>query len=63
MYTPPPLSKVIPFPLLFASGLAVTIAWIAPELGPFAYVSAWVGSFGVLTIWSILLYHRKQSDD
>ncbi|MGK0239885.1 MAG: hypothetical protein ACI92G_003367 [Candidatus Pelagisphaera sp.] len=60
MYTPPPLRKVIPFPLFVATVLAVAIAVFAPELGPFAYMSAWFGTVVVLTIWGVLCYERDK---
>jgi|GEM_PF-696125 hypothetical protein len=63
MYTPPPLGKVLPFPLIVATLLAVAIAVFAPELGPFAYVSAWIGAFMVLFVWFILRYHQRDGED
>lgn len=60
MYQPPPLRKVLPFPLFVATSLAVAIVVFAPELGPFAYVSAWGATFMVLTIWGILTYEGKK---
>ncbi len=59
MSSPPPLGKVIIFPLFVATLLAVLIAVFAPQLGPFAYGSAWVGTFAVLTIWGILNHARR----
>ncbi|OUW16998.1 MAG: hypothetical protein CBD18_05665 [Opitutales bacterium TMED158] len=63
MYRPPPLGKVLPFPLIVATLLAIAIAVFAPELGPFAYGSAWIGTFVVLFIWFILRFHQDQGED
>ena len=60
MYTPPPLGKIIIFPLLFATGLAVAIAVFTPELGPFAYMSAWVGTVAGMTVLGVLNYERNK---
>ncbi len=59
MRSPPPLGKVIIFPLIVATLLAVAIAVLVPKLGPYAYVSAWVGTFAVLTVWGILNHARR----
>ena len=63
MYTPPPLGKIIPFPIIVATLLAALIAVFAPELGFFAWGSAWIGTFVVLTVWGVLHYHMKDGDD
>lgn len=59
MKSPPPLGKVIVFPLIIATVLAILIAVLAPELGPFAYVSAWIGTFGVLMVWGFLHHVQR----
>jgi hypothetical protein len=59
MRTPPPLGKVIIFPLVVATLLAVLIAVLTPEVGPFAYVSAWIGTFAVLMVWGFLHHVQK----
>jgi hypothetical protein len=60
MYTPPPLRKIILFPFLFATGLAAAIAYFTPEVGPSGYVSAWIGTVLVMTIWGLLKYERNK---
>ena len=59
MSGPPPLGKVIVFPLVVATFLAVAIVVFAPQLGVFAWGSAWIGTFAVLMVWSFLSHARK----
>jgi len=59
MSGPPPLRKVIVFPLVVATFLAVTIIVFAPQLGIFAWGSAWIGTFAVLMVWNFLNHARK----
>lgn len=59
MSGPPPLGKVIVFPLVVATFLAVAIVVFAPQLGVFAWGSAWIGTFAVLMVWNFLSHARK----
>lgn len=59
MSSPPPLGKIIVFPLIVATLLAALIAFTAPELGPIAYMSAWIGAFMVLLVWGFLHHAQK----
>lgn len=59
MRGPPPLGKVIVFPLVVATLQAVAIIVFAPQLGIFAWGSAWIGTFAVLMVWNFLNHARK----
>ncbi len=51
---PPPSMKHFIFPACFATLLAGAIVFFAPELGFFAWFSAWIGSFFVLSVWGVV---------
>ncbi len=59
MGQPPPLGKVIVFPLIVATLFAVLIAYFAPEVGLYGYGSAWIGTFAVLMVWSFLKHAQR----
>ncbi len=50
----PPTFKVFIFPFVFATLLAGSIAYFAPQLGAMAWGSAWIGAFMMLGIWGLV---------
>ncbi len=45
-------SFVIPF--VIATSVSVFMMYYAPQLGPLAYMSAWVGIFFTLAVWGVV---------
>lgn len=46
--------KAFVIPFTIATSVVAFMMYYAPQLGPFAYISAWMGIFFCLSVWGLV---------